>query len=138
MAEEQRTTVGTTQAPSPASPEETMERIATGLGSSRYKEYGVAAYAQIVQAAVPRPLWSGVLFSWMSMKGHLQGLHMFDRSQLFATLVGEVVYVTFVVVWDDADALAEWMQHGYSVEEMLRAMGIAEEDIHVQLTRDFS
>ena len=139
MAEErQRTTTGAAQAPPPESEQQTREMIQGGLGASRYKEYDIAPYAQMIQAAIPQPLWSGVFFSWMSMKGHLQGLHQFDRTQIFATVSGDTVYATFVVVWHNADALAEWMAQGYPVEEMLRAMGIPDADIHIQLVRDFS
>jgi hypothetical protein len=138
MAEEQTPTPGRVQAPSPVTAEETRERIATGLGSGRYKEYDIAPYAQMVQTVVPQELWSGVFFSWLSIKGHLQALHEFDRTEMFATSTETLVYATFIVVWDNADSLAEWMAHGYPVEEMLRAMGVPDADIHIQLVRDFS
>lgn len=138
MAESGTTTSGTSQVPPPMSREETFARIESGLGTSRYKEYDIAPYAQMVQAAIPQPVWSGVFFSWESMKGHLQGLHGFDRTQMFATLVGDVVYATFIVVWDNSLAISGWMEHGYPVEEMLRSMGIPEDDVHIQLVRDFS
>jgi hypothetical protein len=138
MAEDDRAISGRAQAPSPQSAEETRGMLEGGLGSSRYKEYDIAPFAQMVQAAVPQELWSGVFFSWMSMKAHLQGLHGLDRTQTYATLSGDIVYATFLVVWQNADELAEWMAHGYPVEEMLRAMGLPDEDIHIQLVRDFS
>jgi hypothetical protein len=138
MAEQTTPTPGRVQAPPPTSTEQTRELIAAGLGSSRYKEYDIAPYAQMVQTAVPQEVWSGVFFSWLSIKGHLQALHEFDRTEMFATVAGGSVYATFIVVWDTAEALAEWMRHGYPVEEMLRAMGIPDTDIHIQLVRDFA
>lgn len=138
MTDEQGTSPGVTRVPPPMRREESAARLEAGLGSSRYKEYDIAPYAQIVQTAVPQPLWSGVFFSWESMKGHLQGLHGFDRTQMFATLVDDTVYATFIVVWSNSYAISGWMESGYPVEEMLRAMRIPEPDIHVQLVRDFS
>jgi hypothetical protein len=114
-------------------------RIDEGLGTSRYKEYELAPYAQIVTARVPKAVWSGVLFSWLSMKGHVTGLWQFDRSQFFATeLPDGYVEATFIVVWQGAETLAVWLQDGFSVETMLLEMGIPAEDMQVRLTRDFS
>jgi hypothetical protein len=137
MAEE-RTTSGRAQAPAPQTEEAARGSLAAGLGSSRYKEYDIAPYAQMVQAAVPQQQWSGVFFSWMSMKAHLQGLHGLDRTETYATLQEDVVYATFIVVFENAEELGQWMENGYPVEEMLRAMGLPEEDIHIQLVRDFA
>jgi hypothetical protein len=110
-----------------------------GLGTSRYKEYELAPYVQMVSAHVPQNVWSGVFFSWLSLKGHLQGLRQFDRSECFATVAPDGgVHVTFAVVWEGADTMAEWIRNGFDVETMLREMGVAENDIHVQLMRDFS
>jgi hypothetical protein len=113
--------------------------ITEGLGTSRYKEYELAPYAQIVRARIPEQIWAGVLFSWLSLKGHVQGLWQFDRTQCFATaLPDRSVEATFVVVWQGAETLAEWLQNGYCVETMLREMGIPDENLDVRLMRDFS
>jgi hypothetical protein len=138
MADEVRQTIGRAQAPVPSTTEETFQLLRTGLGASRYKEYDIAPFAQMVQAAIPQPSWSGVFFSWLSLKGHLQALHGLERTAMVATLSGDVVYATFLVVFSNVDSLAEWMEHGYPVEEMLRSMGLPDEDIHVQLVRDYS
>ncbi len=119
-------------------PETVNEQLENGLGGSLYKDYTVAPYAKMVHAAIPLDLWSGVFFSWESMKGHLQGLHGFDRTQMFATLVDDTVYATFIVVWNNSFAISGWMENGYPVEEMLRAMGLPDNDVHIQLVRDFS
>lgn len=137
MAEDQGF-AGRTQAPPAATAEEAQARIEAGLGSSRYKEYDINPYAAMVQAAVPQILWSGVYFAWQSMKGHLQGLHGFDRTETFVTSVDDTVYMTALVVFDNANGLAEWMQNGYPLTEMLGKMGIPDEDVHLQLVRDFS
>lgn len=114
-------------------------RIGRGLGTTRYKEYELAGYAEVVRARIPDEIWTGVFFSWMSMKGHLQGMNGFDRSQFFATAVeGGGMEATFVVVWEDAEMLAEWLENGFSVEDMLLEMGIPADDVHVLLMRDFS
>ena len=114
-------------------------RIEEGLGTSRYKEYELAPYAQIVTARIPKAVWSGVLFSWFSMKGHLQGLWQFDRTQCFATeLPDGRVEAMFVVAWQGAETLSAWLREGFSVETMLREMGVPEEDLEIRLMRDFS
>ena len=114
-------------------------KIEDGLGTSRYKEYELAPYAQMVTARVPQVVWSGVLFSWLSMKGHLQGLWQFDRSQFFATaLPGGYVEAVFIVAWQGAETLSAWLQDGYSVETMLLEMGIPADQMQIRLLRDFS
>jgi hypothetical protein len=138
MEQEPRQPLGTVQPPAPTSAEETRGMLEAGLGSSRYKEYDIAPFCLMVQAAIEQSRWSGVFFSWMSMKAHLQALHGLERTEAFATLVGDTVYATFIVVWSNADELAEWMERGYPVEEMLRAMGIPDEDMRIQLVRDYS
>ena len=44
-----------------------------GLGTPRYREYEDAPYALVVRATMPFDAWTGVFYSWMSLKGHLQG-----------------------------------------------------------------
>jgi hypothetical protein len=113
--------------------------IAAGLGTSRYKEYEIAPYVQVVRATVPKSIWSGVLLSWFSLKGHIQGLWNFDRSDFFATeLPDDRVEAMWVVCWQGAETLAEWLQNGYDVETMLRELGIPDSDLDVRLMRDFS
>lgn len=111
----------------------------TGLGTTRYKEYDLPAYCQIVRARIPAEIWSGVLYSWLSYKGHLLALHDFDRSEFFATTYpdGDVDAI-FVVVWEEAESLGEWLEHGYSVDHMLRKIGLTDDQIRVTLMRDFS
>jgi hypothetical protein len=113
--------------------------ITEGLGTSRYKEYELAPYAQVVRATVPKEMWSSVLLSWFSLKGHIQGLWQFDRSQFFATERPDgKVEALWVVCWQGAETLAEWLQNGYCVETMLRELGIPDSDLEVRLMRDFS
>jgi hypothetical protein len=115
------------------------ERIEGGLGGDRYKEYDLAGYAEVVDAHIPQDMWSAVFFSWLSLKGHVQGLHEFDRSALLCTIGKDGrVHAIFSVIWQNAETLAEWLRNGYSVERMLRSMGVPEDDFHVHLMRDFS
>lgn len=120
------------------SPDSLQANLEAGLGASRQAEYELAPYGQIVQATIPELLWSSVFFSWLSMKGHLQGLHDMDRTQMFATRQEDRVFAQFITVWTNREAYAEWLQHGYPVEEMLRSMGIDEQDIVIIHVRDFS
>lgn len=113
--------------------------VAAGLGSSRYKEYDIPGYAQVVRAHIPAEIWSGVFYSWLSLKGHLQGLHDFDRSEFFATANedGDVDAV-FAVVWAGAESLTGWLENGYPIDRVLANMGIPAENVSVQLMRDYS
>jgi hypothetical protein len=113
--------------------------IEGGLGGARYKEYDLAGYAEVVEAHIPQEMWSGVFFSWLSLKGHVQGLHEFDRSLLLCTVDPDGrVDAVFSVIWQSAETLAEWLRGGYSIERMLRSMGVPDQDIRVNLMRDFS
>jgi hypothetical protein len=113
--------------------------VEEGLGGSRYKEYEYPAYAEVVRVHVPVERWTAVYFSWMSLKGHLQGLHDFDRSEFFCTSRDDgTVLALFAVIWQGADAMAEWLENGYPTDKMLRELGIPDADISVELMRDFS
>lgn len=115
------------------------KRVGGVLGSTRYKEYELAGYAEVVRAYVPQWAWSGVFFSWLSLKGHLQGLHQFDRTELFCTAGADGrVEAVFAIIWQGADTMSAWLEKGYSAEKMLTNMGIPAEDMQVQLMRDFS
>lgn len=120
-------------------PTQAGSEVQQGLGTTRYKEYDYPGYAQLVRATVPGAVWSGVFYSWMSLKGHLLGLHDFDRSDFFITALPDgAVDAVFVVVFREAESLAEWIEHGYPVDAMLTGMGVPAEDIRVVLARDFS
>ena len=45
---------------------------------------------------MPFETWTGTFYSWLSLKGHLQGLHGWDRTELFANRTGDTVTATFV------------------------------------------
>ncbi len=112
--------------------------IDEGLGGTRYKEYEIAPYALIVRAQMPTDLWSGVFYAWLSLKGHLQGMHGFDRTQMFAAQEEGTVAATFITVWDRAETMYQWLDRGYPVPEMLEAMGVSETMIELELVRDYS
>src|SRR5680860_1489654 len=81
--------------------------LAEGLGTSRYKEYDIAQYVEMVQATIPQELWSGVFYSWLSLKGHLQGLMGLQRTEMFASVhEDDSVFACFLTIWDDADVMA--------------------------------
>ncbi len=82
--------------------------------------------------------WQGVFFSWLSLKGHLQGMHGLMRTELFATANGNQVKATFIVIWTQEAELAAWLEHGYSIEEMLSSMDVAADAITTSVGRDFS
>ncbi len=118
--------------------EQELGALDSGMGASRYKDYNEAPFVQMVHAHMPHELWSGVFFSWLSMKGHLQGAHGVLRVEMYATRFAGRVYALFMVVWEEADAMMEWLYHGYPIEEMLRQVGVQPGDITVALARDFS
>jgi hypothetical protein len=109
-----------------------------GLGTPRYREFEDSPYALVVRASMPFEVWTGVFYAWMSLKGHLQGLHGWDRTELFANRWEDTVTATFVTVWDNAEAMAQWLDVGYPVPELLETMGVDPADMEFQLMRDFS
>jgi len=123
-----------------ASELEKFESIARGLGGARYKEYDMAPFCEMVQTTVPEELWSNVFYSWTSLKGHLQGMHGLERTEMFATREEQAgaIFVCFFTIWGSGDALAEWLEHGYPIEKMLTGLGVEPETIEVRLIRDYS
>jgi hypothetical protein len=119
-------------------PGHTQRVLEEGLGGTRYKEHEIAPYGLIVRATMPMDVWSGVFYSWLSLKGHLQGLHGIDRTELFAAQDGNSVTAYFITVWDTAEMLAQWMGSGYPVSQMLEAMGVPEDMIELQPVRDYA
>jgi len=109
-----------------------------GLGTPRYREYEDSPYALVVRATMPFDAWTGVFYSWLSLKGHLQGLHGWDRTELFASRWENTVTATFITVWENAESMSQWLDIGYPVPELLENMGVAPEDMDFQLMRDFS
>lgn len=112
--------------------------IDEGLGGPRYKEYEISPYALIVRAKMAPELWNGVFYAWLSMKGHLQGMHGFDRTQMFAAREDDTVTATFITVWDRAETMLQWLETGYSLADMLEAMAVTEDMIELELVRDYS
>lgn len=118
-----------------------FKTIGRGLGGLRYKEYDIAPYCEMVQAFIPEEVWSGVFYSWSSLKGHLQGLHGLEGTEMYAGREEEGegrIYACFFTIWSSGDALAEWIEHGYPVEKMLKSLGVPEESIEMRLIRDYS
>jgi hypothetical protein len=102
-------------------------------------ETELAPFAHIVTASFAAERWSGIFYSWMSLKAYLLGVHHVENVRLYATEVeGGRVQATFVTVFSNREAVAAWLEHGYSVEEMLAAEGVNEADIASVLARDLS
>lgn len=99
-------------------------------------ENDAAPYAHVVLASFAPDRWSAVYFSWLSLKGWMAGLHYLETTHLYATEHDGRIYTTFVVVFSSAEAVGAWLEHGYPVEEMLRSLGVAGEDIRGLLMRD--
>ncbi|MHB1361235.1 MAG: hypothetical protein ACYCW5_01385 [Thermoleophilia bacterium] len=118
--------------------EETQKALKQGLGGSRYKDYDAAPYGYLVHASIPSDLWDAVFLSWMSLKGHLQGLHDLHRTEVFATRAGDRIYAIFITIWTYRETMVAWMEHGYPADEMLRSEGVNGDDIVVTLMRDYS
>ena len=118
---------------------EQFQRIAEGLGGERYKEYDIAPFVEMVEATIPEEIWSGVFYSWQSMKGFLQGVYGMERVQMFAARERDGhIFACFCTVWAGGEELAEWLENGYPVEEMLTGMGVPKDNITMRLVRDYS
>jgi hypothetical protein len=118
---------------------EAADRVLQGLGAAgRSEEYEIANYAEVVRAEMPWEVWSGVFYSWMSLKGHLQSRYGFDRVDVMATRVDDTVHALFITVWEGAEVLAGWLNAGYPVPLMLEALGVPPEKIEIQLMRDLA
>lgn len=115
-----------------------VEQVRMGAGGSRYKEYDEAPFAVAVRATIPTVLWPGALYSWMSLRAHLQGVHYHETSYMFARGTDDHVLAMFYVVFSHAEGLSGWLEHGYTVDRMLTGLGVAAEDVDVQIMRDFS
>ena len=101
-------------------------------------ELELAPYAHLVTASFPHERWSGVFFSWLSLKAFMLGMHSVENTRLYANEVGEEVHATFVTVFTDIETMDAWLAEGYPVEEMLAAEGVAVERITSVLARDLS
>ncbi|HZD60601.1 MAG TPA: hypothetical protein VE439_09150 [Anaerolineae bacterium] len=114
-------------------------RLESALVSTRYKETGqVAPFAYVINVTLPRNIWDGVFFSWLSIKGHLQAFHGVHRMEVFASNIDDRVRAVFIVSWTYEEQLTAWLEDGYTVEEMLRKEGVVEDNIEVSLLRDFT
>jgi hypothetical protein len=128
-----------TTSPSPEQARADALTASAGAGGSRYKEYDIAPYVVAVRAQVPRTIWPGVFYSWLSLKGHLQGTHSLETTYMFARgLEDGRILAMFYVVFTLSEGLSAWLEEGYTVDKMLTQMGVPAEDIDVQIMRDYS
>lgn len=84
----------------------------------------VVAYAQVVNAVVPRVAWDEAYFSLLSLKIHLQSLPGWQRFDLWAQDMkdGDNIKLIVVTNWDFPEELAVWLQNGVTVEGILNAL----------------
>jgi hypothetical protein len=115
------------------------EFLEAKLVGTKYREYATTApYAYIVRAHFEEEIWDGVFFSWLSIKGHMQGFHEVEDIKLFATNKAGNIEAMFMVIFRNEEALTSWLENGYTAEETLRAIGVPNENIEVSLKRDLS
>ncbi len=103
-----------------------------------YYEYENVPYGVLVQASFPLERWAAVYYSWLSYKGYACGLHYNEGTRLFATQAGGRVWATFELVFSSPRAVAEWMEHGYPIEEMLADVGVEPENVRTMLGRELA
>jgi hypothetical protein len=128
-----------TTSPSPEQAKADALNASAGAGGSRYKEYDIAPYVVAVRAQVPPRIWPGVLYSWLSLKGHMQGIHSLDTTYMFARVLEDGrVLAMFYVVFSLSEGLSTWLEEGYTVDRMLTEIGVPAEGIDVQIMRDYS
>lgn len=129
---------GTGRIPEHRAAEEQSAAIAAGVGAPRIGEYSIAPYALVVTARMDEATWPKVWFSWLSLKGHLQGFHYVRATYQFTSRIAGQIVAIFAVVFNSADAAGAWVERGYTVDMMLREMGVPDEDFEVRMMRDFS
>ncbi len=120
------------------SPSESLERLQFGLGRTGYKEYAESPWAIVVQASFPEWMWAGVYYSWFSLKGHLQSYYELQDFYFFASRTEDQILGMWGLGFDVRSALEQYVESGYTVAQMLKSMGVPEDDIHVSFHRDFS
>jgi hypothetical protein len=118
--------------------DEQLEAISRGAGAVQDKEYTVSGYALVVTLRIDAAHWPAIWYSWLSLKGHLQSYHYVWSTSHYVRRAGDEVLSTMIVVFENAAAVAAWLRDGYSTDQMLREMGVPEEDFEVHLMRDFS
>lgn len=81
----------------------------------------VTAYAQVVQAVIPRASWDETHFSLLSLKSRLQAVPGFQRLDIWARdQDGGDVQLMAVTNWDYPDQLALWLGQGLTVDSILQ------------------
>jgi hypothetical protein len=120
----------------PQGPEDHAQQLRREPIEEQIYEYEDVPYGMLVQANFPQDRWSAVYYSWLSYKGFVVGLHYCEETKLLATQAGARVWATFVVIFSSPRGLAEWLQQGYPIEEMLADLGVPPEDVRSMLVRD--
>lgn len=118
--------------------DEQLAAVTAGAGVSQVKEYTVSGYALVVTVRVDAADWANIWYSWLSLKGHLQSFHYVQSTSHYVRRTDDEVLSTMIVVFENSAAVAAWLRDGYSTDQMLREMGVPEEDFEVHLMRDFS
>ena len=94
----------------------------------------ITAYAQVVEAIVPRAAWDEAFFALNSLKSHLQSLPGWQRFDVWARDLddGDVKLVV-VTNWDFPVQLALWLEQGSTVDAILRSMQPPAKSLKVDL-----
>lgn len=94
----------------------------------------VIAYSQVVEAVITKEAWDETYFSLESLKAHLQSLPGWQRFDLWAQdIESGDVRVLVVTNWDHPEYLALWLEHGMTVDAILRAMEPPPRSLEVNL-----
>lgn len=99
----------------------------------------IIAYSQMVQAVVPRAAWDETYFSLLSLKAHLQSLPGWQRFDLWAQeQEDEDIRMVVVTNWDYLEQLSTWLEHGVTVDAVLRSMEPPPKSIEVTLYEEIA
>lgn len=97
------------------------------------------AYAQVVEAVLSRAAWDETFFALYSLKAHLQSLPGWQRFDVWARdLESGDVKLIVVTNWDTPDQLALWLEHGVTVDGILRAMQPPPQSVKVELYEEIA
>jgi len=100
---------------------------------------GTIAYAQVVEAVIPRDAWDETYFSLLSLKSHIQSLPGWQRFDLWARDLqdGDVKLVA-VTNWDHAHQLELWLKGGVTPDAVLRSMQPLPKALNVDLYEEIA
>jgi hypothetical protein len=100
---------------------------------------GTIAYAQVVEAVIPRAAWDETYFSLLSLKSHIQSLPGWQRFDMWArTLESSDVKLMVVTNWDYAHQLEIWLKRGVTPDAVLRSIKPGMKSLKVDLFEEIA